>query len=124
MPVYNDYPLQEICDGANDVLEDSKGTARVYFKWTCQGCGERVTANKPNVFYTSAAHDDCKVKPGFVSDTQASGGNFLIMQAQSQAGSALIRKIMGDDEPAVVTIESMGPVDGSVRREALKRHGL
>lgn len=33
---------------------------KVYLKWTCPGCGERVTATEPNTYYTEGyVHESC-----------------------------------------------------------------
>lgn len=32
---------------------------KVYFKWTCAGCGDRAVADTANSLHTSYRHDEC-----------------------------------------------------------------
>lgn len=73
-PLYNDYPLDTIRQSMQDWVD--KG-AQTFFKWTCSGCGDRVTANEPNTVLTKALHEDC----GVITDCEAQGGNFLFIAA-------------------------------------------
>ena len=46
----------------NDILTRLDGKAKVYVKWTCPGCGERVTSTQPNSFHTDGyTHEECGV---------------------------------------------------------------
>lgn len=54
-----DRPSSEIIDIAQDLLRRYPGIL-CYLKWTCPGCGDRVTANNPNSFATQGyLHEDC-----------------------------------------------------------------
>jgi hypothetical protein len=46
---YNDLPTEEIIGMMQDL--SSKGFA-CFVKWVCEACGERVTCNEPNIFFT------------------------------------------------------------------------
>ena len=47
----------------------------VFFKWTCGGCGERVTCSTPDTLFTSFAHEDC----GYVTKTIDGNLGFLVV---------------------------------------------
>lgn len=51
-----DPHIQGIFRKAGEIL--SMG-GRVWFKWTCVGCGERVTCDQENELHTSYIHEDC-----------------------------------------------------------------
>ena len=54
---YNDLPTNEILKMMKDMIE--KGFS-CYIKWVCEKCGERVTSNTPNAFFTEGYfHEDC-----------------------------------------------------------------
>jgi hypothetical protein len=67
-----DFPLDECCEAARDFVADG---ALVFQKWTCDGCGERVTANTPNVFTELGHHEDC----GHVTDIRRKGCNYALI---------------------------------------------
>lgn len=71
---YNDYPLDAI---RKSMERRARAGAVTFFKWTCTGCGDRVTANEPNTVLTKALHEDC----GAVTDCEVTGGNFLFIAA-------------------------------------------
>jgi len=43
---------------ANEGVMAAGGDGFVLFKWTCQGCFERVTFDQPNTVYTRAKHSE------------------------------------------------------------------
>jgi hypothetical protein len=49
MEDYEDLPVDEILKMMDDLI--SKGFT-CYVKWVCAGCGERVTSEVPNAFFT------------------------------------------------------------------------
>jgi hypothetical protein len=77
MSDYNDFPIEELASGMADEIRQGH---ECRFKWTCDACGERATAGRPNVVYSEAAHDDCPVSPGYVTNTKAKGGNYLVLK--------------------------------------------
>lgn len=115
---YDNYPLRELYERANEILEESRGKAAVFFKWTCGACGERVTTETPNVIYTSGEHQDCTVTPGFVTDTKATGGNYMVMQAGTPDGVTYMQKTLGTHPR--VTMTSMGAVDKTTQQDAMR----
>ncbi len=99
MSEYSNGPLQDLISTANDNIlqaEEQGFEARIYFKWTCEACGERVTADEPNIIYSSASHTDCEVTPGHVTNTEEIGGNYVFMQAQTPEGNEMLRDMDHD----------------------------
>jgi hypothetical protein len=76
MTKYNDSPLVDLAESAAKVIADG-GT--IFFKWTCAGCGDRVTATEPNTFTPFSEHDDC----GHITNTLKTGGNYLAITGVS-----------------------------------------
>jgi hypothetical protein len=73
MSEYNDYPLELI---AKSMQRRADAGAETYMKWTCVGCGDRVTATQPNTVYRQAQHEEC----GAITDIEKTGCNFLFIQ--------------------------------------------
>jgi hypothetical protein len=57
--------------------EKIRAGGTVYQKFTCQACGNRLTMDVPNTFYTSGTCDRC----GSVTDIKAAGHNFLLIMS-------------------------------------------
>lgn len=79
----DDYPLAELARGMAQLLANAKKDGDImtaYFKWTCDACGERVTADQPNVVLKTAEHTGCPVTPGYQTDTRVKGGNYLVLK--------------------------------------------
>ena len=76
MTKYTDAPLRDLAASAAKVIEEG-GT--VFFKWTCGGCGERVTSNEPNTFTTTCLHEEKAdgSRCGYVTNTLLTGGNYV-----------------------------------------------
>jgi hypothetical protein len=72
MMKHKDYPLTECLEAMNKLV--LKG-ATVYQKWTCERCGDRVTANNPNTITAHGHHEDC----GHVTDLTIKGCNYTAM---------------------------------------------
>ena len=76
---YTNFPLKECGDAVDKIIRENKG-AMVYQKWTCAKCGERVTANNPNIFTTRGYHqerNDGKMCQG-VTDIEKDGCNYQV----------------------------------------------
>ena len=76
---HNNYPLRECADAAQEIIRDNP-KALVFQKWTCAGCGERVTADVANSF-TKYGHHTEKVNGehcGFITDIEKSGCNYKV----------------------------------------------
>ncbi len=46
-----DLPREELLAHANATLARLPAGAKVYFKFTCENCGERVLFQEPNILY-------------------------------------------------------------------------
>lgn len=67
-----DGPFDEVVANANRLC--LQGHA-VYQKFTCAGCGQRLTIEEPCVFHTVGTCDQCPA----VTDIRAQGCNFLLV---------------------------------------------
>jgi hypothetical protein len=54
-----DIPLYKAVEEAERIIESYEGHAAVFQKFTCSYCGERLTMEKPNIFYTHGTCDKC-----------------------------------------------------------------
>lgn len=73
-----DHPFHEVIHDARALI--AKG-AVLYQKWTCELCGERVAMlDQPNVFYATATHADCPINSMHVTNIEANGCNYLLVQ--------------------------------------------
>ena len=81
----SDFPVDEVL--AN-MAEQAKKGALCYVKWTCRGCGDRCTADEPNIYHVGGyVHDKCGTL------TVPTGINFLLIHASSHAQDT-IKRIM------------------------------
>jgi len=67
---YNDYPFEDIVKAAEQVIADG-GT--VYQKFTCAGCGNRLTCDNPNTFTEMGTCDNCPA----ITNIKAQGCNYM-----------------------------------------------
>lgn len=70
---YQDFPFDEVVRAANELA--SRGF-QVHQKYTCDGCGERLTIEAPNTFHLQGICDKC---PGVVTDIAKKGCNYLVI---------------------------------------------
>lgn len=57
---HQDLEVPELLEKMNELIERG---CEVWVKYTCENCGERVTSNTPNAFFTEGwVHDDCGFK--------------------------------------------------------------
>lgn len=56
---HKDQSRDDIMDMATKAIDRSGGTARVYFKYTCQHCGERCSFTEANVLYEEGECHKC-----------------------------------------------------------------
>jgi hypothetical protein len=68
-----DGSFYEVAAEAEKVV-NAGGT--VYFKWTCDACGERASFEEPNSLYIEGVHEDCPVDPGHVTNLEEKGCGF------------------------------------------------
>lgn len=66
-----DFPFEEVVKKAEQLAREG---ADVYQKFTCDGCGQRLTIDIPNHFYETGSCDKCPA----VTDIKAKGCNYLV----------------------------------------------
>ena len=69
-----DHPFYEVV--ANVERLAARGDL-CFQKFTCAGCGNRLTMGVPNRIYTTGSCDRC----GHVTDIEAQGCNFLLLMS-------------------------------------------
>ena len=76
---YKNFPLDECARAMSRILRENPGAA-VYQKWTCGGCGERVTGNTPNTLTEMGHHEErADGSPcGHVTDIRKAGCNYVL----------------------------------------------
>jgi hypothetical protein len=86
---YKDFPLEECLAKANEILKGTPNT-RIFQKFTCAGCGSRLTIAVPNEFHSSGTCDNCDA----VTDIRKSGCNYLVIFPSDSTSAANIDKII------------------------------
>jgi len=69
---YNDYPWDSVLEQAKQVISEG---GLVYQKFTCSGCGNRLTVDSPNTFFTLGTCDNCSV----TTDIKEKGCNYMVV---------------------------------------------
>lgn len=67
-----DEPFDRVATHAEQLV--SRG-AMVFQKFTCAGCGARLTMDVPDTFYKEGSCDQC----GAITNIQEAGCNFLLV---------------------------------------------
>ena len=70
----NDHPFYAVVEEASAHI--ARG-ATVFQKYTCSGCGARLTLETPNVFHTTGTCDQCPA----TTDIVAQGCNYLLIKS-------------------------------------------
>lgn len=70
----DDYPFDEVVAAVTRLRRD-RPEAECYQKFTCAGCGNRLTIDEPYRFYTQGTCDKCDA----VTDIEKQGCNYLIV---------------------------------------------
>jgi len=65
-----DFPFMDVYNKAKKLADTG---AKVYQKFTCDGCGSRLTIEEPNVFHELGTCDKCPT----VTDIKKKGCNFM-----------------------------------------------
>lgn len=68
---YNDYPFDDVVKKAEALIAQG---ANVYQKFTCSGCGNRLTMGEPNKFFETGTCDKCPT----VTDIKSKGCNYMV----------------------------------------------
>jgi hypothetical protein len=69
---YQDFSFEEVCRAAEDLCEQGWD---VHQKFTCSGCGNRLTIEEPNVFHRTGTCDRCHA----VTDIENQGCNYMLI---------------------------------------------
>jgi hypothetical protein len=76
---YNDYPLEECAKALEERVAEGY---TFYQKWTCQGCGARITGNTANKLFTSGHCEHCN----HVTNITVTGCNYLLAMVLQNRG--------------------------------------
>ena len=71
MTDYIDFPFYEATRTAEQLTNQGHD---VYQKYSCAGCGQRLTMEIPNIFYKSGTCDKCDT----VTDIEKQGCNYMV----------------------------------------------
>lgn len=69
--MYNNYPFWDCVKAADKLI---KSGANVYQKFTCVGCGNRLTIDTPNKFHKLGTCDNCNA----TTNIEETGCNYMI----------------------------------------------
>jgi hypothetical protein len=72
---HQDFPLVEVAAKAKQIAAMGH---EVHQKFTCAGCGTRLTISAPNKFHTKGTCDQCKT----VTDIAAQGCSFVVVMGR------------------------------------------
>jgi len=70
---YRDHPIDE-CRKTLDEMLAINPMAKAFQKFTCNNCGDRLTIDVPNKFFSSGKCDKC----GHITDIKKHGCNFML----------------------------------------------
>jgi hypothetical protein len=70
---YKDYPFADVCKTADRLIADGWNAHQ---KFTCAGCGNRLTIAEPNTFHKTGTCDKCDA----VTDIVAQGCNYMLIR--------------------------------------------
>jgi len=73
MKTYKNYPIETCARTIEGILRQHPGSA-IYQKWTCDGCGRRITGNTPNKLFEFGHCEDC----GHTTDLKRTGCNYTL----------------------------------------------
>jgi hypothetical protein len=72
--MFRDYPFADCATKAEALAAAGH---EVFQKFTCDGCGSRLTIDEPNVFHETGACDKCNV----ITDIKRKGCNYMVHMA-------------------------------------------
>jgi hypothetical protein len=84
---YQDFPLDEVVKAANEIVAQRPGT-KIFQKFTCSGCGERLTIDVPNEFHPTGSCDRCPA----ITDIRKQGCNYMIVYPPGNDPYGLTKK--------------------------------
>jgi len=81
-----DYPFDEV---ATSIIRLSKEGHYCYQKFTCVGCGQRLTMDIPNVIYEEGTCDKCNA----VTNIKQHGCNFMLYSGPNPPNVDLLEQL-------------------------------
>lgn len=81
-----DGPFNDVVMQAAKIIDEN---TMVLQKFTCSGCGARLTLEPPNVFFRSATCDEC----GALTNIEAQGCGFTVLIMGNPHAAAKVRSI-------------------------------
>ena len=69
--MYKDFPFDDVVKRASELIKQG---ASVHQKFTCSGCGQRLTIEEPNIFHTEGTCDKCPA----ITDIRKQGCNYMV----------------------------------------------
>jgi hypothetical protein len=76
--MYRDYPFDAVVAKAEALSDEGHD---VYQKFTCRGCGARLTVEQPNIFHETGTCDNCPA----ITNIRRFGCNFMIVTTRRRA---------------------------------------
>ena len=70
-----DYPFYDVAETAQKMIDDG---FTIHQKFTCEHCGNRLTIDEPNRFYTTGKCDKCNK----ITDIKRNGCNYLAISSR------------------------------------------
>jgi hypothetical protein len=71
MSMFRDYPFGEVTTKAEALANAGH---EVFQKFTCAGCGARLTIGEPNIFHETGTCDKCET----ITDIKKQGCNYMV----------------------------------------------
>jgi hypothetical protein len=81
-----DHPFDDCAVGAEEVV---KRGGTIFQKFSCRGCGNRLTMDVPNKFFTEGSCDQC----GVVTNIRETGCNFLAVFPLTEKGKESVETL-------------------------------
>ena len=94
MSKHQDFPLTEVATACDSLI---KRGSFILQKWTCDGCGQRVTAQNINVL---CQHGHCQ-HCGRVTDLTVKGCNYALIQSSRNLTVAELEQMLGLAAPGM-----------------------
>jgi hypothetical protein len=74
--MYKDFPFDKVCETAERLASEG---FKVYQKFTCAGCGTRLTIDEPNHFHRMGSCDKCNV----ITNIEQRGCNYMVIKGMT-----------------------------------------
>jgi hypothetical protein len=98
-----DHPFDQCVADASFLCADGHW---VFQKFTCSHCGNRLTMEKPNIFYTHGTCDKCHQ----LTDIRAAGCNYLLWAGKNKEELASALGFSLPDRPGLTVADCAAAV--------------